>query len=243
VRRPHPREALERPREALERSRAARARVQLVDHPESVAGPDGSVTSKQVADVTLPRSELERIWNPEYLERLARTYWLFLTRVSLGLLRVLYSPFSREVVLLRRPFRLLTFRGPRYRAEANRGSVTWPIDRGILVAPNGRGKGYLRITVERPDETRPTGDEVTIRVSSEVANFYPAIAAGWLPRWIARIGSFIYRVTQLRVHVIVTNAFLRSLARLDLAPSVVGALRAPAAEAADELRQTPASGG
>jgi hypothetical protein len=202
-----------------------------VDHPESVAAPDGSVTSKQVADVTLPRSELERIWNPEYLERLARTYWLFLTRVSLGLLRVVYSPFSREVVLVRRPFRLLSFRGPRYRAEANRGTVTWPIDRGILVAPNGRGKGYLRITVERPEEA-PDGDEVTVRVSSEVANFYPALAAGWLPRWIARIGNFLYRVTQLRIHVLVTNAFLRSLARLDLAPSVVGALRPPADQAA-----------
>jgi hypothetical protein len=226
VRRPHP-------REALETHRSARARVQLVDAPQSVSEPEGSVTSRQVADVTLPRSELDRIWNPEYLERLARTYWLFLTKVSLGLLRVLYSPFSREIVLLRRPFRLLTFRGPRYRAEANRGEVTWPIDRGILVAPNGRGKGYLRITVERTDD-EPGRDEVTVRVSSEVANFYPALAVGWLPRWMARIGGFIYRVTQLRIHVIVTNAFLRSLARLDLAPSVVGALRADAAEAAAE---------
>ena len=36
----------------------------------------------------------------------------------------------------------------------------------------------------------------------------------------------LYRVTQLAIHVVVTNAFLRSLARLDLAPSAVGALRA-----------------
>jgi hypothetical protein len=235
VRRPHPSEALDRPRAALKRSREARARVHLVDQPESVSAPDGSVTSRQVADVTLPRSELDRIWSPEYLERLARTYWLFLSRVSLGLLRVVYSPFSREVVLLRRPFRLLTFREPRYETDANRGTVTWPIDRGILVAPNGRGKGYLRISVERPDEPPASPDtEVTVRVSSEVANFYPAIAAGWLPRWAARIGSFVYRVTQLNIHVIVTNAFLRSLARLDLAPSVVGALRAQAEEAAEE---------
>lgn len=224
MRRPHP-------RAALETHRRARARVQLVHEPQSSSAADGSVTSKQVADVTLPRSELERIWNPEYLERLARTYWLFLTRISLGLLRVLYSPFSREVVLVRRPFRLLTFRGPRYRAEANRGEVTWPIDRGILVAPNGRGKGYLRISVERPPDDPGDGD-VTLRVSSEVANFYPALAAGWLPRWIARVGGFVYRFTQLRIHVVVTNAFLRSLARLELAPSIVGALRERAREAA-----------
>ena len=208
-----------------------RALVRLVDAPRSVSAPDGSVTSKQVADVTLPRSELDRIWSPEYLERLARTYWLFLTRISLGLLRVVYSPFSREVVLLRRPFRLLSFRGPRYHADVNRGSVTWPIDRGILVAPNGRGRGFLRISVDRPPDAAE-GDEVTVRVSSEVANFYPALAAGWLPRWVGRIGSFVYRVTQLRIHVIVTNAFLRSLAKLELAPSVVGALRARADDAA-----------
>jgi hypothetical protein len=224
VRRPHP-------REALETHRRARAHVRLVEEPESHASPDGSVRSKQVADVTLPRSELDRLWSPEYLERLARTYWLFLTRISLGLLRVLYTPESREVVLLRRPFRLLTFRAPRYDVGLGRGSVTWPIARGLLVAPNGRGRGFLRMTVKRPDTTQ--GDEVTVRVSSEVANFYPALAAGWLPKWIARIGGWLYRETQLRIHVIVTNAFLRSLARLELAPSVVGALRAQAVEAAE----------
>ena len=49
--------------------------------------------------------------------------------------------------------------------------------------------------------------------------------AGW--GWFSRIGRAIYRETQLRIHVVVTHAFLRSLARLDLAPSVVGALSPP----------------
>ena len=47
-----------------------------------------------------------------------------------------------------------------------------------------------------------------------MANFYPAIAF--------RIGRWVYANTQSRIHVIVTHAFLRSLARLDLAESVVG---------------------
>jgi hypothetical protein len=72
---------------------------------------------------------------------------------------------------------------------------------------------------------------LTARVSSEVANFYPLIG-GW--GWFRKIGAFLYKVTQLRIHAIVTNAFFRSLARLDLAPSVVGALRQQAAEAAAE---------
>jgi hypothetical protein len=64
-----------------------------------------------------------------------------------------------------------------------------------------------------------------------VANFYPLLG-GW--GWFARIGAKVYELTQLRIHIIVTNAFLRSLARLELLPSVVGALRAEAAEARAE---------
>ncbi len=220
------------PRRIFRRHREARARVNIVETPESGDADDGSVTTKQVAEVTLPRKELDRIWNAEYLERLARTYWRFLTRVSLGLLRVLYKPDSREIVLLFRPLTLLRFHAPEYETDAEQGSVTWRINKGFLVAPMGRSKGYLRITVNRcaPDDT---GDDSTakLQVSSEVANFYPTIG-GW--GWFARIGRVLYAMTQLRIHVIVTNAFLRSLARLDLAPSVVGALRQQAEEARAE---------
>ena len=193
----------------------------IVRERRSEAPADGSVTSRQVADVTLPRSELARIWTPAYLERLARTYWRFLTRISLGLLRVLYTQDAREIVLLTRPFVLLRFHAPEYETSGDRGVVTWRIDRGLLVAPAGRSRGYLRISVERPPEAEWDGDEVTGRVTSEVANFYPAIA-GW--GWFARIGRHLYAVTQLRIHVIVTHAFLRSLAQLDLAESRVGVL-------------------
>jgi hypothetical protein len=209
------------PRRAIRRRRQARARVTIVREQQAAAAPDGSVTTRQVADVTLPRAELDRVWSPAYLERLARTYWRFLTRVSLGLLRVLYTESSREIVFLARPIVLLRFHVPEYEAEANRGSVTWRIDRGILVAPAGRGRGYLRISVERPPEAADDGDSVTGRVTSEVASFYPAIA-GW--GWFARIGRHVYAVTQLKFHVVITHAFLRSLARLDLAESRVGAL-------------------
>jgi hypothetical protein len=220
------------PRRIFRRHREARARVNIVETPEGRSEPDGSVTTKQVAEVTLPRSELDRIWNAEYLERLARTYWRFLTRISLGILRVLYRPSSREIVALFRPLTLLRFHAPEYETEADRGSVTWRIDRGLLVAPIGRGKGFLRLTVERlPDDDAGDPGLAKVRVSSEVASFYPTIG-GW--GWFARIGHFLYRLTQLRIHVIVTNAFLRSLARLDLAPSVVGALRAQAEEARAE---------
>ena len=217
------------PRRLLASYRHDRALVHIVGKPQNSAAPDGSVTTRQVADVYLPQSELDRIWSPEYLERLARTYWRFLTRVSLGLIRVRYGPDSRQIVLLTKPFTLLTFHAPEYEAEATRGAVTWRIDRGLLVAPHGRGKGFLRIEVERREDWSdgPGGLQVA-RVSSEVGNFYPMIG-GW--GWFAKIGQFIYRITQLAIHAVVTDAFFRSLARLDLAPSVVGALRQEAAEA------------
>jgi hypothetical protein len=201
------------PRRLIERERRTRARVNIVPVPNQGCAPDGSTSTKQVAEVTLPRSELDRIWTPEYLERLARTYWRFLTRISLGLLHVLYTPTSREVVFLGRPVVLLRFRAPEYRFEADSGTVTWPIDRGLLVARSGRGRGYLRLTVRR----QPDGDggtDATATVTSEVVSFYPMIAA--------RIGRWIYNQTQLRIHVIVTHAFLRSLANLELEESRVG---------------------
>jgi hypothetical protein len=45
-------------------------------------------------------------------------------------------------------------------------------------------------------------------------SFYPMI--------VARVGRWIYNQTQLRIHVIVTHAFLRSLANLELEESEVG---------------------
>jgi hypothetical protein len=217
------------PRRMLSSYRQSRARVEILGKPQNSSAPDGSVTTKQVADITLPQSELDRIWNAEYLERLARTYWRFLTRASLGLIRVHYTPDSREIVFLTKPFRLLTFHAPEYDTEPTQGTVTWRIKQGFLVAPHGRGKGYLRICVARREDWSdgPGGLQIA-RVSSEVGNFYPMIG-GW--GWFAKIGQFIYKITQLAIHAVVTDAFFRSLARLDLAPSVVGALRQQADEA------------
>ena len=238
------REVRERdPRGAIGRRRQARARVKILDVPESGSSPQGSVSTKQEAEVTLPRAELDDIWSPEYLERLARTYWRFLTRVSLGLLRVRYSEDGREIVLVGRPFVLLTFHRPDYEIEGDCGTVTWRMKEGLLVAPTGRSKGYLRLSVKRPpadgEEEHPGSDLVTGTVTSEVANFYPLLA-GW--GWFSRVGRYLYRITQLRIHVIVTHAFLRSLVRLDLAPSVVGALRAQATETVADERDTEVAG-
>ena len=109
------------PRRLLERHRRARARVTIIHEPQSHGAEEGGATgSRQVAEVTLPREELEKLWSPEHLESLARTYWSFLSRFSLGLIRVLYSEDSREVVFLRAALRPAALPQARVRGQPRR---------------------------------------------------------------------------------------------------------------------------
>lgn len=178
----------------------------------------GAVRSVQAAELTLPAPALAALWSPMHLERLARTYWRFLSRFSLGLIAVKYDDDERAVVFLTRPFVLLRFRAPQYEMDATRGIVRWRIADGLLVSRAAHGgDGHLQIEIERcaPSDAA----SARLRVEVEVANFYPALASG-VARWF-------YSATQSRIHVIVTHGFLRSLARLDLATSVVGRYAAP----------------
>jgi hypothetical protein len=181
----------------------------------------GAMRSVQAADLSLPEAALRELWSPMYLERLARTYWRFLTRVTLGLIRVRYSRTERSVVLLGLRLRLLTFAAPEYELEPGHGIVRWRIARGLLVARHGHGgAGHLQIDVRRLADDNPGGARLHVEV--EVANFHPAIASG--------LGRRIYNATQARIHVLVTHGFLRSLARLDLAESRVGRFAGPGDE-------------
>jgi hypothetical protein len=180
---------------------------------DTTIGAEGAVRSVQTGELALPAAALEQLWSPLQLERLARTYWRFLSRCTLGLVRVDYTGDRRTVVVLRRPLRLLRFKAPEYAMDAQRGVVRWRIEDGLLVQRRGHhGDGYLQIDVQR---LPAPGEELArIRVEVAVANFYPSIAH--------RLSRPVYRATQSRIHVLVTHGFLRSLARLDLAESRVG---------------------
>jgi hypothetical protein len=173
---------------------------------------DGAVRSVQSTVLTMSATELERIWTPANLENLARTYWRFLSRVTLGFIRVKYTADSRLVVFLARPLTLLRFGAPEYTIEDDHGAVRWPIRDGLLVARGGRGCGFLALDVRR-EPPRPDGQE-DLLIEVEVANFYPSISVGF--------SEPVYEMTQSAVHVLVTHAFLRSLANLDLARSKIG---------------------
>jgi hypothetical protein len=178
---------------------------------------DGAVSSVQSAELTIPTDDLDRLWSPANLENLGRTYWSFLTRVTLGLIRVHYGEASRSICLLVRPLTLLRFELPDYEFDAEHGKITWLIRDGLLVTRAGRGSGHLQVEVRRLES--PTPGEAKLLIEVDVSNFYPAIAAGF--------STPVYEGTQSFLHVLVTHAFLRSLATLELVESKVGKLAVP----------------
>jgi hypothetical protein len=213
-------------RQRRRRQRPAHA-VIVSPRKSTVIQRDGAVRSVQSAELTIDEREMEDLWTPANLENLARTYWRFLSRVTLGLIRVIYDDDSRLVVLLGRPLTMLRFDTPEYTIEDDHGMVRWRIRDGLLVARPGRGCGFLSLDVRR-QATDGSGRR-RVRIEVEVANFFPSIAAGFsVP---------VYEMTQSTIHVLVTNAFLRSLSNLDLATSKVGQL----AESPEPVPAEPAA--
>ena len=72
---------------------------------------DGAVRSVQSAELTIDERDMEDLWTPANLENLARTYWRFLSRVTLGLIRVAYDTDSRSVVTVICPAAVDTWAG------------------------------------------------------------------------------------------------------------------------------------
>jgi hypothetical protein len=197
----------------------------LVDE-TSTDAETGAVTSRQAADIVLPAKALAGLWDPEHLERVARTYWTTLQRFTLGLLHVHYTAGERAIVLVIPQLRLLTFKAPEYEMDECHGIVRWRIEKGLLVSRRGTGgDGYLEIDIHRHDE--PEG-KVRLRVGVEVANYYPRLGG---------LSRRLYSASQSRIHVISCNYFLRRLVRRDLSPSKVGHFAGPAsAEQAPDPR-------
>jgi hypothetical protein len=191
-------------------SQADTATVEVLPEPEEHrVARTGAVSSVQEAEVSIPPRALQRLWRAETLEWLAQGYWLYLRRVSLGLIRVRYGARDRTVILAVPWLPLLRFRAPEYQVSSASGSVAWRIERGLLVAGEGRDRGWLRIEVSRSNARN--GEAVHIRV--EVRNFYPWLRGSGR---FARVGAWLYSRTQLRIHRRVTVGFLRSLSNVEL---------------------------
>lgn len=192
------------------RSSVRLARIDLDSHAQSKSGQ--AISSVTAAEIEIPDQELIALWSPTYLERLARTYWSYLSRITLGLIRVRYSETERSIVLIHSPLTLLRFDAPEYVFEDGFGVVRWRIRSGLLVArTKQKDTGYLRISVRRMGRPGPSH---RVRITVEVTNFYPTIAV--------RLTHWFYAQTQSRIHAFVTRHFLRSLESMQLERSVTG---------------------
>jgi hypothetical protein len=186
----------------------------LVNH-TGLDAETGAVYSIQTASITTPTERLDGMWSTQHLERLARSYWMYMERFSLGLVRVHYDDRGRYVCFLSKHIPLLGFSEPEYEFGETLGVVRWPIDRGLLISRKGRGRGYLEIEVHRRDGVG-TDEQPLSRtyVELEVSGFYPTMNSG--------LAYHVYKHTQSRYHVLLAYGFIRSLARADLPSSKIG---------------------
>ena len=91
------------------------ANAVLADPEEhTVMDASGAVRSIQAANVDMPADELLELWKPVNLERLARTYWKYLSRVTLGIIRVTYTYSIGDVSI---PLNLVYYERGEFAAE------------------------------------------------------------------------------------------------------------------------------
>ena len=153
----------------------------------TIAG-DGAVRSVQSAELSVSEPDFERLWVAASLEKLARTYWRFLSRVTLGLIRVIYGEDERSVVLLARPLTLLRFGAPEYTSSKATATSAGRSATGSSWLAPGAAAAFCRSTFARSRRsTTAAGRPPTVRIEVEVANFYPAIAAGFNRSCIRRL--------------------------------------------------------
>jgi hypothetical protein len=171
---------------------------------------DGRVRSIQVAELAAPGAERDAFCSRAGLERLSCAYWRFITRISLGLIRVRCTSDGCRIVLVGRPLVLLAFAAPRLEQNADAGSISWPITGGLLLSRHHHGNpGLLRISVNWTAHRSSDGDRLRVEVA--VLDFPPAIAS-----WF---GTRVYAATQSRIHLLVTRGYLRSVYRATRPPT------------------------
>jgi len=165
----------------------------------------GAVQSVQEAELRLDKPA-SSVVNRGFLERAGHAYWRLITRWTLGLVRATSDDGDQCVVLIAGPLVLLRFHAPEYEVLEDRGSLTWRIKRGILVSPEWRHRGSLRLSVAAVDEAE---GHCRVHIRMEVHNFYPWLRGNGR---FARVGVWVYAQTQRRIHRAVTRAFLRRIA-------------------------------
>ena len=194
--------------------------VELLARGQEETPRTGPVRSVHEAELLVPTDAGPHLLTASLMEGVAAAYRGFLRHGSLGLLRARSEP-GYETLLLLLPWPpLLRFRGPRYRGGSDWAEVEWGIDRGLLVAREGRGRGSLRIRIQQVPRDGEEAGRARLLMRMEVAGYYPRCRGGG---WFAPVGTWLYAYTQARIHRLVMRGFMRSLAGFDLSPRGIGA--------------------
>jgi hypothetical protein len=175
----------------------------------------GPVGSLHEAELLVPAEAVAGLFTKTFLERVAAAYRRFLGRIWLGLLQVRSEPGYESILLLLPRPALLRFRAPIYSEGPEWAEVRWDIDRGLLVAREGRGQGYLEIRLRRITPSGADAAKVRVLARMEVSGYYPALRGSGR---FAVVGTWLYEQTQARIHRRVLRGFLRSLVALELLP-------------------------
>ncbi|HEY7150634.1 MAG TPA: hypothetical protein VH391_03040 [Solirubrobacterales bacterium] len=198
--------------------------VDLIAGGREKAAARGPVASVHESELLVTEEYLQRVLSMEVLRQISAAYWRFLRRISLGLLRKHAESTHESLVVVLPRAALLRFQSPRYQEGSDSAAVTWPIDRGLLVAPEGRGRGSLRISLQRVPSSPRRPRQARVLMRMEVVGYYPWCRGRG---WFAPVGTWLYAHTQAEVHRLVLRGFMRSLAGLELpsAPAGVAVLR------------------
>lgn len=200
------------------RQASASPDVELIAGGREAVARRGPVGSVHDAELLVPPEALAGLLTTSFMRRVASAYWRFLGRISLGLLRVRSEPGHQAIVLLPR-LALLRFGAARHREGSDWAEVGWDIDRGLLVAREGRGRGSLRIRIQQVARDSEHARRARLLMRMEVDGYYPRCRGGG---WFAPVGTWLYVQTQARIHHLVMRRFMRSLVRLELSPSRAG---------------------
>jgi hypothetical protein len=190
--------------------------IELVASGRDEAPRTGPVASVYQAELSVPAEAVPRLLTASFLERVASAYRRFLGQVSLGFLRTRFGPGFESLVFLVPWPPLLRFHAPVYDEGPDWAEVRWDIDRGLLVARMGRGRGSLRIGIRRLEPAVESRANARMLARMEVAGYYPLIRGGGR---LAGARTRLYAHTQARIHRRVMQGFLRSLATLELPSS------------------------
>jgi hypothetical protein len=188
--------------------------MQLVSIADEVTlEPGTEVRSVQRAEYRLSAAALEKKWSPEGLACLARQFWRPVSEGSGGILRLLRTDHGQRLVMGLAPLTLISFDRPRYALGQDTGEVSWAIKSGLLVAASPlRDRGILRLTIRRRQGDGDP-DVAELKLTVEVEGFQPRLRGSGR---FARLGTWLYRRTQLKLHVWQARAFMRALAPLPL---------------------------